>query len=297
MPAFNDVRSAIDWVYGQFQHSDIYLGHGTDDAWDEAVFLVLHCMGLPLDSDDTVLGQAVNAAQAQQIQHFTERRIKERLPLAYLMQRAWFAGLEFYVDERVLVPRSPLAELIEVEYRPWVVPDQVERVLDLCTGSGCIAIATAHYLPQVKVDAVDICADALAVAQHNVEQHQLQQRVALIQSDLFHALSGRRYDIIVSNPPYVDAQDMADLPAEFLHEPGKGLAAGADGLDIVKQILAQAADYLTPEGVLIVEVGNSQVALMEQYPDVPFTWLTFARGGEGVFLLSCAQLQQYFGKH
>lgn len=286
------INDMVQSVFERFQQSDIFLGHGQDDVWDEAVFLVLHCMGLPLDSDRSVLNQPVSVQQQQCIHTLARRRIDERVPLAYLIKQAWFAGLEFDVDERVLIPRSPLGELIEQQCSPWVDADKVHHALDLCTGSGCIGIAMAHYLPNAQVDIADICPDALAVAQQNIAKHHLQSRVILIQSDLFASIPKRQYDLIVSNPPYVDAEDMASMPAEYHHEPQKGLAAGEDGLDIVRKILQQAPDYLTEAGILIVEVGNSQQALEKAYPHLPFIWLEFARGGEGVFLISCQELKQ-----
>lgn len=271
----------------------VYFGHGTDNALDEAAWLVSHAIGLPPTFSDAELEQVLTLDQQRAVEELLQRRVQERLPAAYLTHEAWFAGHRFYVDERVLVPRSPLAELIQNEFRPWVDATQLTRVLDLCTGSGCIAIATALTLPQVQVDATDISQEALAVAQRNVDEYDLTGRINLIESDLFDGLQGRRYDLIVSNPPYVDAEDMAVLPEEYRREPQIGLTAGLEGLDLVIPMLQQAADYLTNNGVMIVEVGNSAESLQARFPTVPFTWLEFSYGGEGVFLLEAAQLLEY----
>ncbi len=271
----------------------VYFGHGTDNALDEAAWLVSHAIGLPPTFSDAELDQILTDAQQSSIETLLQRRVQERLPAAYLTHEAWFAGHRFYVDERVLVPRSPLAELIQDEFRPWVDATQLTRVLDLCTGSGCIAIATALALPRVQVDATDISPEALAVARRNVADYHLEKRLTLIESDLFDALRDRRYDLIVSNPPYVDAEDMAALPEEYRREPQMGLTAGPEGLDLVIPMLQQAAAYLNENGVMIVEVGNSAEALQARFPTVPFTWLEFSYGGEGVFLLEAPQVVEY----
>ncbi|MDX1823352.1 MAG: 50S ribosomal protein L3 N(5)-glutamine methyltransferase [Thiohalomonadales bacterium] len=271
----------------------VYFGHGTDNALDEAAWLVSHAIGLPPTFSDAELEQLLTLDQQRAVEELLQRRVQERLPAAYLTHEAWFAGHRFYVDERVLIPRSPLAELIQNEFRPWVDATQLARVLDLCTGSGCIAIATALTLPHVQVDATDISQEALAVAHRNVDEYDLADRINLIESDLFDGLQGRRYDLIVSNPPYVDAEDMAALPEEYRREPQIGLTAGHEGLDLVIPMLQQAADYLTNNGVMIVEVGNSAESLQVRFPTVPFTWLEFSYGGEGVFLLEAAQLLEY----
>ena len=287
------MRDMILWGQQYLADADIYFGHGTDNALDEAAWLVSHAVGLAPTFSEAELEQGLNAGQQAEVKALLTRRVQERLPAAYLTHEAWFAGHRFYVDERVLVPRSPLAELILDQFQPWVEPDQLKRVLDLCSGSGCIAVATALALPQVEVDATDISPDALEVARRNVADYGLEQRVAVIESDIFDALQDKRYDLIVSNPPYVDAQDMAALPQEYLREPRMGLTAGLQGLDLVIPMLQQAAKYLTPNGVMIVEVGNSAEALQACFPSVPFTWLEFSYGGEGVFLLEAAQLVEY----
>jgi ribosomal protein L3 glutamine methyltransferase len=255
--------------------------------------LVSHSLHLPIRFPEQYLAANVTAQERDATLMLLQQRVETRKPAAYLTGEAWFAGLPFHVDERVLVPRSPLAEWIERGFEPWLQSESIERVLDLCTGSGCIAIACAAHFEHAQVDALDISADALCVARQNVERHGLQDWVNLIESDLFEALEPRRYQLIISNPPYVSRSEMATLAEEYHQEPAIGLAAGNEGLDIVVRILAEAGDYLEPDGILVVEVGNSQDMLVELFPDVPFLWLEFERGGHGVFLLDAQQVGQY----
>ena len=277
----------------RLRRARVFFGHGTDNARDEAAALVLHALRLPPQGGRACYRRRVSAAAQQAVQALLRRRIKERLPAAYLTGISFFAGLPFSVDARVLVPRSPLAELIERGFAPWTEPARIRRVLDLGTGSGCIAIATARALPRARVDAADISAAALEVARANVRLHRLQRRVRVLQSDHFRALAGRTYDIIVTNPPYVGARELRSLPAEYRHEPRVALAAGRSGLDSVRIILREAARHLRARGLLVVEVGNTERAVRRAFPRLPFVWLEFARGGGGVFLLTREQLQAH----
>ncbi len=268
----------------------VCFGHGTDNAWDESAALVLHALRLTASTAARRAAKRIGARAAQRALELIERRIAERIPAVYLTGRTWFAGLELRVDPRVLVPRSPLAELIERRFAPWIEPSAVHRVLDLGTGSGCIAIACAKAFPRARVDASDISDAALEVARINVRRHRLGRRVSLVESDHFRALARRRYDIIVSNPPYVGARELAQLPPEYAHEPELALAAGADGLRSVRVILREAGRHLRPHGILVVEVGDTERAVRRAFPRAPFIWLQFERGGGGVFLLTAEQL-------
>ena len=283
------IQDMLRWAVSRFNAANVYYGHGTDNPWDEAIQLVLPSLYLPLDIPEDMYTSRLITSERQRIVERVIRRVNERIPVAYLTNKAWFCGLEFYVDERVLVPRSPIGELIN-NYFDEQLPKTPNHILDLCTGSGCIAIACAQAFPEAEVDAVDISSDALAVTEQNIQQHGLEYRVTPIRSDLFRDLPAIRYDLIVTNPPYVDEEDMFDLPQEFRFEPELGLAAGNDGLDLVRRILACAPEYLSDDGVLICEVGNSMVHLIDQYPDIPFTWLEFDNGGDGVFMLTQSQL-------
>ncbi|MFV0449368.1 MAG: 50S ribosomal protein L3 N(5)-glutamine methyltransferase [Vibrio sp.] len=283
------LQDMIRWTVSRFNAANLFYGHGTDNAWDEAVQLVLPTLYLPIDVPPHALNSRLTSSERLRVVERVIARIKERTPTAYLTNKAWFCGLEFFVDERVLVPRSPIGELIQAQFSPWLV-EEPTRIMDLCTGSGCIAVACAYAFPEAEVDAIDISTDALAVAEQNIQDHGLEQQVFPIRSDLFRDLPESQYDIIVTNPPYVDQEDMDSLPEEFKHEPALGLAAGTDGLKLARRILANAPRYLSENGILICEVGNSMIHMMEQYPHIPFTWLEFENGGHGVFMLTRQQL-------
>lgn len=298
------VRDYIRWAASCFNQEQIYFGHGSDNAWDEAVFLVLGALHLPWDTDPAVLEARLTSQERERVCELIEKRTKERVPVAYLIKEAWFASLPFYVDERVLVPRSPIAELIEKGFAPWFCGDEVSQILDMCTGSGCIGIASAMAFPDADVDLVDISPDAIEVANINIKRHHLQGRVSAIASDLFAGLpkgeGAKKYDLIVTNPPYVDADDLNTMPGEYHHEPPLGLGSGEDGLNCIREILRDAPDYLTEYGVLVAEVGNSYEALNDAFPDVPFLWVELENGGHGVFVLTAGQLLQYrdqFGRN
>ncbi len=285
-----NVQEMIDWGAEHFQASGLFYGHGTDNAQDEAAWLVLHALSLPIDLSADYQGYSISREQREQAVKLLQMRIETRKPAAYLTGETWFCGLSFKVNESVLVPRSPIAELIETGFSPWLAPESVHQVLDLCTGSGCIGIASAYAFPEAQVDLSDISLPALEVAQQNITEHGLAHRVTAVESDVFDQIPRKTYDLIVSNPPYVDAADLAAMPDEYHREPVLGLAAGEQGLDIVHKILKQAKTFLSDHGVLVVEVGNSQQALMDAYPHIPFLWLEFERGGNGVFLLTADQL-------
>jgi len=287
------VADFIGWTERRFAGAGLYFGHGTDNPLDEAAWLVGSALKITPHELDEHLQDELVPPQQDAIRALVDSRIRTRQPLAYLLKEAWFAGLKFYVDERVIVPRSLTAEFIVERFQPWIDPTRVHRILDLCTGSACMAIACAYAFPQASVDAADISEAALAVARINVENHGLGERVRLLRSDLFGALTDERYDLIVTNPPYVAHSEMQTLPPEYHHEPALALASGVQGLDAVVRILANAPSHLNPGGLLVAEVGNSDERLQEKFPAVPFTWLTTSAGDESVFLLTVEQLQQH----
>jgi ribosomal protein L3 glutamine methyltransferase len=293
MNSLKTVRDFIRWGASRFGEAGLVYGHGTDNALDESAALVLHALHLGMELPGDYLDAVLSETERQDVIHLIESRVSTRKPAAYLTHEAWFAGLPFYVDERVLVPRSPIAELITNRFAPWVVPERIDSLLDLCTGSGCIAIACAFAFPDAHVLATDISCDALAVARENVARHELAHRVQLLESSLFERIGERRFDLIVSNPPYVPQPEVQQLPEEFRHEPALGLSAGEDGLDVVVQILKNASQHLSENGILVVEVGCSQETLVELYPEIAFLWLEFEQGGEGVFLLEQDQLRRH----
>jgi len=287
------LQDLVRWGASRFNQADLFYGHGTDNAIDEALQLVTHALHLPRDLSPELLQARLTRQERRGAAELLVRRLTERRPAAYLTHEAWFAGLSFYVDERVLVPRSPIAELIDHGFEPWVEPEGVDRILDLCTGSGCIAVACALAFPGARVDAADISEDALQVARINVDRYALEDRVRLFDSDLYAGLQGRTYDLIVTNPPYVGRAEMASLPPEYGFEPRVGLYSGEQGLDCIQRILGGAAEHLNPGGVLVAEVGHSRAALEARFPRVPFVWVEFQRGGEGVFALARDQLVEY----
>jgi ribosomal protein L3 glutamine methyltransferase len=284
------VQELIERGARRLRRARVHFGHGTDNADDEAAALAWHVLRLPVAASPSVYRRRVGVRAVAHFEGLLKRRIGERLPAVYLTGETWFAGLPFHVDPRVLIPRSPIAELIETRFAPWVDPARVRRILDIGTGSGCIAIACAKAFPKARVDGVDISADALVVAARNLRRHRLGKRVRMLKSSYFNTLGGATYDIIVTNPPYVGTRELAALPPEYAHEPRMALAAGRSGLDSVRRILKDAGRHLRPRGILVVEVGNTEGAVRRAFRELPFTWLQFARGGGGVFLLTKEQL-------
>ena len=293
--AFQSILDFLRFGLSSANAAKLYYGHGTDNAWDDILALILGSLSLPLDVDPLLLQSRLTSEEKAMLIQQLKRRIEERIPVPYLTHEATFCDLTFYVDERVLIPRSPIAELIRQQFSPWIKAEAVGKVLDLCTGSGCIAIACCYAFPEALVDAVDISPEALAVSEINRQQHGLEGVLTLIESDCFEAVPDEKYDIIVSNPPYVGHDEMQTLPAEYHHEPTLALETSNNGLAIVEKILTTAPAYLSDHGILVIEVGNSEQALQDAYPHVPFTWLDFEHGGQGVFLLTCQQLKTYFG--
>jgi ribosomal protein L3 glutamine methyltransferase len=290
---FKTILDFLRFGLSRANAASLHYGHGTDNAWDDIYTLILNGLSLPNDIDPTLLNARLTSDEKTVLNKLLEQRIYQRVPVPYLIHKAYFCDLPFYVDERVLIPRSPIAELIRQQFSPWIDAEQVLRVLDLCTGSGCIAIACCYAFLEAYIDAVDISKEALEVAHINLEQHGVTEQLTLIRSDCFDSVPKTQYDIIVSNPPYVGHEEMQTLPTEYRHEPTLALEANNNGLAIVEKILRQAHTYLSEHGILVVEVGNNEQALVDAYPQIPFTWLDFEHGGEGVFILTRQQLEEY----
>ena len=288
----NTIGEVLKHGEAVFSQSDIYFGHGTDNAWDEAVSLLLYALNLDANADRSILDAEITDQQMRDVFALFDRRLKERIPAPYLTGQAWFCGLPFIVDSRVIIPRSPIAQLITDYFEPWLTKTP-SRILDLCCGSGCIGISCAYGFDETEIILSDISLDALAVAELNIEKHNLQNRVSTVHSDLFSGLEGQLFDLIVSNPPYVDTDDFDSMPDEFHHEPELALSSGQDGLDFTRRLLREAESYLSERGFLVVEVGNSSVALEKAFPSVPFFWFEFHEGDGGVFMLSREQLAEY----
>jgi ribosomal protein L3 glutamine methyltransferase len=288
---FSTLRDLLRFAVSRFNEAGLFFGHGLTSAYDEAVYLILHILHLPLDQLEPFLDARLTAAELGQVLHIIERRAIERIPAAYLTKEAWLGDFNFYVDERVIVPRSFIAELLRERLAPWVEePDGIHSALDLCTGSACLAVLLAYAFGNAMIDATDISQEAMEVARKNVSSYNLEHKINLVQSDLFAELAGRRYDLIISNPPYVSAASMAALPEEYHHEPRNALASGADGLEATRTILRGAASHLTDQGLLIVEIGHNRETLERAFPQTPFTWLETSAGDEFVFLLKREQL-------
>lgn len=294
MPShFVTVRDILRYAITRFNTEKLFFGHGADNAFDEAAYLILHTLKLPLDQLDPFLDACLLQSEIDNLLRVITRRTEERVPAAYITNEAWLGGYRFYVDERVIVPRSFIAELIPGHFSPWVRdPAQIGHALDLCTGSACLPVLLADAFPQARIDAVDISPEALQVARRNIDDHALEDRIDLIESDLYAGLPARRYDLIISNPPYVDAASMKTLPQEYLQEPRIALAGGTDGMDLVRRIIEGAAQRLTPDGVLIVEIGNGRAAAEAAFPELEPTWMTTSAGDDMAFLLTAAQLQR-----
>ncbi|EJM95365.1 50S ribosomal protein L3 N(5)-glutamine methyltransferase [Herbaspirillum sp. YR522] len=291
-PRLCTVRDLLRYAVTRFNTEQLFFGHGSSNALDEAAYLILHTLKLPLDQLDPFMDARLLDDEIAAVMAVIERRSKDRVPAAYITNEAWLGAYRFYVDERVIVPRSFIAELIPHHFAPWIDdPDTILDALDLCTGSACLPVLLADAFPQARIDAVDISADALQVARRNVDGYQLQERITLVESDLYTQLEPRRYDLIISNPPYVNSGSMAKLPAEYLREPQLALAGGEDGMDLVRKIVAGAAERLTPQGILVVEIGNERAFAEAAFPELELTWLTTSAGDDMVFLLTAEQLQ------
>ena len=292
--ATQNLRTISDYLHfavSQFDQAKLFFGHGSSNAYDEAAYLILHTLNLPLDQLQPSLDTALTEDQQTKILNIIQQRIEKRIPAAYLTHQAWLGDFNFYVDERIIIPRSFIAELLFEQLNPWILdPDNINNVLDLCTGSGCLAILAAHAFPNAHVDAADLSADALGVAKRNVADYELQNRISLIESNLFTKLGDKQYDLIISNPPYVSAESVTELPQEYLHEPKLALGSGNDGLDATRIILKHAAQHLTDDGVLIVEIGHNREVLEAAYPKLPFTWLDVSAGDQFVFMLNKNEL-------
>lgn len=290
------IRDWLRFTVSRYEEAGIFFGHGTDNAYDEAVWLIMSALHLPHDTLNNFLDAVITEAERKHLAHLIERRITERTPTAYLLREAWLKGYKFYVDERVIVPRSFIAELLEDGLSPWIeFPEMVESAADICTGSGCLGVLLADAFPNAEIDVVDISPDAIAVCNINIANYALEDRVHAVESDMFAALAGKTYDLIISNPPYVDAPSMAALPQEYRNEPQLALGSGTAGLDHTHTLLREAASHLNDGGLLVVEIGHNRHALLEAYPELPFTWLEVEAGNEFVFLLTKEQLQNRRG--
>lgn len=286
------IKDFIRWSYSRFRKADVFYGHGTDNAWDEALQLVLGSLSLPPDFDSNLMDCALTIDEKKRILILLDKRINKRIPLPYLLGEAWFMGLPFKVTEDTLIPRSPIVSLLANEFQPWL-ERQPETILDMCTGSGCLGITAALAFEHAHVDVSDISEKALDVARENIVLHQVQDQVKAIHSDMFDSLTGRKYDLIICNPPYVDAEDYESAPVEFKHEPQLALTSGDDGLDFTRRFLQQVTHYLEDDGIVVYEVGNSEVALQAAYPNVPFVWVELEQGGNGVFVISKTELKTF----
>lgn len=285
------IRDWLRYSVSRLEESGVFFGHGTDNAYDESVWLVMSALHLPLDTLDNFLDARITQEEAKHLAHLIERRVTERVPTAYLLREAWLKGFKFYVDERVIVPRSFIAELLEDSLAPWIeYPEMVESAADICTGSGCLGVLLAHAFPNATVDVVDISPEAIAVANINIKNYGLEEQITAVQSDMFSGLKGKTYDLIISNPPYVDAPAMSALPQEYRNEPQIALGSGVAGLDHTHILLKEAKKYLNDDGILVVEIGHNRDALLDAYPELPFTWLDVESGNEFVFLLTKEQL-------